>query len=68
MRWLCIFRPHKWRHVMNFVCGMNPDGEPVRRGLWQCKRCKELSEGRVMDWPDEVGPKDGGRTPNQKGG
>lgn len=64
MRWLCLFRPHKWVHRMNFVCGMNPDGKPVRRGLWQCARCKELSEGRVVDW-DVMGPKDNARILNK---
>lgn len=65
MRWFCIFGPHKWRYVINFVCGMNPNGTLVLRGLWQCGRCKELSEGRVVHWPEDVGPKN---TSNQKGG
>jgi hypothetical protein len=63
MKWLCHFVPHKWVHRANFVCGMNPDGAPQLRGLWQCGRCKELSEGRVVHWPGGVDPKDSSNQP-----
>lgn len=33
--WLCNFRPCRWWHV--------------RYGVWQCSRCKTLSNGRDPD-------------------
>lgn len=41
MRILCIFLPHKWIHIMN-VEGI---GGFISIGLYQCRRCKEISKG-----------------------
>lgn len=33
MRWLCAFRPCRWRHI--------------KLGIWQCPRCKTCSVGSI---------------------
>ncbi len=39
MKWLCIFLPHKWLHIMDI-------GD---KGLWQCMRCREISSGQTIE-------------------
>ena len=51
-QWLCIFLPHKWVHITDVVVGKNCFEQPILRGLYQCKRCKELSKGRCSQKPD----------------
>lgn len=42
MRWLCLFFPHKWVHIFN----CRSDGRTI--GIWQCRRCKEISKRRLI--------------------
>ena len=37
MAWLCIFLPHRWKHVTG--------------GIYQCSRCKLLSVGHAEERP-----------------
>ena len=53
MRLLCIFVAHKWTHIIDVIGGKNKFGYDVHLGLWQCGRCKKLSEGRCGNGPSE---------------
>jgi hypothetical protein len=44
MRWLCIFLPHKWEHVINIKTDKTVDIRQIV-GLYQCKRCQKISKG-----------------------
>ena len=44
---LCIFFPHLWIHVTDIIWKTNRGGNPLRTGLYQCLRCKEISTGDV---------------------
>jgi hypothetical protein len=41
---LCLFFPHRWRHIMNADDSLDPL-ESWSAGLYQCARCKEISIG-----------------------
>jgi len=47
MRLLCIFRPHKWKHIFNTRQGNYTHLHWV--GIYQCSRCKEISQGMARD-------------------
>lgn len=51
MKWLCLFVPHKWGYVTDVIAGYNQFDQPIRIGLYQCRRCKELSKGKCDDKP-----------------
>ncbi len=51
MKWLCLFSSHKWIHITDVITGTNNFQQPIRMGLWQCQRCKELSRGRISNQP-----------------
>jgi len=40
MKFLCIFKNHRWLHIANF------DDVTGGRGLYQCKRCKSITVDR----------------------
>lgn len=43
MKILCHFRPCQWIHITNILVSVD-----AVLGLWQCRRCKELSLGRPL--------------------
>lgn len=51
MSLLCIFRPHKWKHIFNSEQGNSTYSQWI--GIYQCSRCKEISQG--MDREIEKG-------------
>lgn len=44
MRWLCIFLPHKWEHVVDIKINKGI-GVQQKIGLYQCRRCQKISKG-----------------------
>ena len=67
-QWLCVFLPHKWIHVTDIVAGKNQFDQPIILGLWQCRRCKELSKGRCSHAPltEELAEEKIGESPLKK--
>lgn len=46
MKTLCKFLGHKFVHVDDYLSGIDEKyNQFIIHGLWQCKRCGELSKG-----------------------
>ena len=48
MGWLCFLDGHKRVHITDIIIGYNSFKQPMRRGLWQCSRCKRISKGTAL--------------------
>lgn len=44
MKWLCVFLPHKWEHIIDIKIDKGIDTRQ-RVGLYQCSRCQRISKG-----------------------
>ena len=46
---VCLFMPCNWELITNIYVYVGADlkSGPVKRGLWQCSRCRQLSLGRA---------------------
>lgn len=49
MKVLCHFMMCKWIHITDVVVGFNNSNQPIIEGLWQCRRCRELSKGVMLE-------------------
>lgn len=59
MKILCHLMLCKWVHKIDVVVGYNNFDQPITTGLWQCRRCGELSKGRFLGTgPKEDEPKE----------
>lgn len=51
MKILCHVRQCKWVHVTDIICGKNRFNVDITRGLYQCSRCGEISQGGCSKKP-----------------
>jgi len=53
MKCLLIFRDHKWRPISN-VFTKRRNRTKLLNGLYQCKRCKTIRMGDVIEDPPTI--------------
>lgn len=51
MKIICLLLPCKREHISDIIVGFNSFDQPIRMGLYQCVRCKAISQGMCHSLP-----------------